>query len=78
MPWALQILEIEDGKVGALNYFLTAMDPEGLFPAFDLPNPLTRRLATTRTGAKSANPARYNLFTAKVARDVSCYSQCWK
>jgi RNA polymerase sigma-70 factor (ECF subfamily) len=40
MPWALQILEIEDGKVVELNYFLTALDPEGLFPRFGLPNHL--------------------------------------
>jgi RNA polymerase sigma-70 factor (ECF subfamily) len=52
MPWALQMLEIEGGKVVALNYFLSAMDPEGLFPGFGLPNHLD---ATARDDTHGRN-----------------------
>jgi RNA polymerase sigma-70 factor (ECF subfamily) len=37
MPWALQILEIENGEIAALHYFLAMLDPDGLFPAYGLP-----------------------------------------
>jgi RNA polymerase sigma-70 factor (ECF subfamily) len=33
-PWALQVLEIRDGKVGEFSFFL---DTETLFPLFGLP-----------------------------------------
>ncbi len=33
-PWALQVVELEDGKVGELTFFL---DTETLFPLFGLP-----------------------------------------
>ena len=33
-PWALQVIELEDGRVGELTFFL---DTERLFPLFGLP-----------------------------------------
>ena len=33
-PWALQVLEVEDGKIVELTFFL---DTETLFPLFGLP-----------------------------------------
>jgi RNA polymerase sigma-70 factor (ECF subfamily) len=33
-PWALQVLEIEDGRIVELTFFL---DVEKLFPRFGLP-----------------------------------------
>jgi len=33
-PWALQVLEIEDGKIGEFTFFLST---ERLFPLFGLP-----------------------------------------
>ena len=36
-PWALQVLDISEGKITAMNFFLNFMDPERLFPAFGLP-----------------------------------------
>jgi RNA polymerase sigma-70 factor (ECF subfamily) len=36
-PWAIQVLEITDGKIASMNLFLSLMDPERLFPAFGLP-----------------------------------------
>ena len=33
-PWALQVLELEDGKIGELTFFLGT---ERLFPLFGLP-----------------------------------------
>jgi len=33
-PWALQVLELSDGRIGELTFFL---DTERLFPLFDLP-----------------------------------------
>ncbi len=37
MPWALQVLEISDGRIAAMSFFLSFLDPERLFPAFGLP-----------------------------------------
>jgi RNA polymerase sigma-70 factor (ECF subfamily) len=37
MPWALQVLEISEGRITAMNFFLDFLDPERLFPAFGLP-----------------------------------------
>jgi RNA polymerase sigma-70 factor (ECF subfamily) len=36
-PWAIQVLEITDGKIAGMNYFLAFLDAERLFPAFGLP-----------------------------------------
>jgi RNA polymerase sigma-70 factor (ECF subfamily) len=36
-PWALQVLEISKGRITGMNFFLAALDPERLFPAFGLP-----------------------------------------
>jgi RNA polymerase sigma-70 factor (ECF subfamily) len=36
-PWALQVLEISRGRITAMSFFLASLDPERLFPAFDLP-----------------------------------------
>jgi RNA polymerase sigma-70 factor (ECF subfamily) len=36
-PWALQVLEISDGKIVAMSFFLNLIDPERLFPTFGLP-----------------------------------------
>ena len=37
MPWALQVIEIEDGRIVELTFFL---DTERLFPLFGLPEHL--------------------------------------
>ena len=39
-PWALQVLEIEDGRIVEITFFL---DTETVFPLFDLPLTLDRR-----------------------------------
>jgi RNA polymerase sigma-70 factor (ECF subfamily) len=36
-PWAIQVLEITDGKIAEMAFFLDFLDPERLFPAFGLP-----------------------------------------
>jgi RNA polymerase sigma-70 factor, ECF subfamily len=36
-PWALQVLEIAEGRITGMNLFLSLLDPERLFPAFGLP-----------------------------------------
>jgi RNA polymerase sigma-70 factor, ECF subfamily len=36
-PWAVQVLEISDGRVTSLNFFLALMGPERLFGQFGLP-----------------------------------------
>jgi RNA polymerase sigma-70 factor, ECF subfamily len=36
-PWALQVLEIADGKITGMSFFLDLLDPERLFPSFGLP-----------------------------------------
>jgi RNA polymerase sigma-70 factor (ECF subfamily) len=38
-PWALQVLEVRDGRIGQLTFFL---DTEKLFPLFGLPLRLDR------------------------------------
>jgi RNA polymerase sigma-70 factor (ECF subfamily) len=43
-PWALQVVEIKDGKVGELTFFL---DTETLFPLFGLPPRLTAEESPT-------------------------------
>jgi len=35
--WAIQLVDISDGKIASLNYFLALLDLEHLFPAFGLP-----------------------------------------
>lgn len=36
-PWAVQVLEIVDRRIVGMSFFLAALDPERLFPAFGLP-----------------------------------------
>jgi RNA polymerase sigma-70 factor (ECF subfamily) len=36
-PWALQVLEISDGRITGMNFFLVELDRERLFPQFGLP-----------------------------------------
>lgn len=36
-PWALQVLEITEGRVTSMNFFLDMLDPVRLFPALGLP-----------------------------------------
>jgi RNA polymerase sigma-70 factor (ECF subfamily) len=36
-PWALQVLEISEGKIASMSLFLAFLDPERLFPQFGLP-----------------------------------------
>ena len=36
-PWALQVLEISQGRIAGMSFFLAFLDPERLFPAFGLP-----------------------------------------
>jgi RNA polymerase sigma-70 factor (ECF subfamily) len=36
-PWALQVLEISGSKITGMNFFLSFLDPERLFPEFGLP-----------------------------------------
>ena len=36
-PWALQVLEISEGKIAEMTFFLAFLGPERLFPEFGLP-----------------------------------------
>ena len=36
-PWAIQILEISNGKIAEMSFFLSFLDPKRLFPSFGLP-----------------------------------------
>jgi RNA polymerase sigma-70 factor (ECF subfamily) len=36
-PWAIQVLEISDGQVASMNFFLALMEPQRLFAEFGLP-----------------------------------------
>jgi RNA polymerase sigma-70 factor (ECF subfamily) len=36
-PWAIQVLEVTDGKIASMNFFLALSGLERLFPAFGLP-----------------------------------------
>jgi len=36
-PWALQVLEISAGQITGLQFFLSYLEPERLFPSFGLP-----------------------------------------
>ncbi len=36
-PWAIQVLEISDGRIAGMSFFLDLLDHERLFPAFGLP-----------------------------------------
>jgi RNA polymerase sigma-70 factor (ECF subfamily) len=36
-PWAIQVLEVSGGKISGMNFFLSPMAPERLFPDFGLP-----------------------------------------
>jgi RNA polymerase sigma-70 factor (ECF subfamily) len=37
MPWALQVLEISDGAITGMQFFLYPLEPARLFPSFGLP-----------------------------------------
>jgi RNA polymerase sigma-70 factor (ECF subfamily) len=37
MPWAIQVLEVADGRIAGMAFFLDFLDPERLFPQFGLP-----------------------------------------
>ncbi len=41
-PWAIQVLEVSDGRIASMNFFLHPLDPERLFPSFGLPLHLDR------------------------------------
>jgi RNA polymerase sigma-70 factor (ECF subfamily) len=36
-PWALQVLEVSSGRITGMNFFLSFLDPQRLFPEFGLP-----------------------------------------
>ena len=36
-PWALQVLEISDGRIVGMSFFLAHLEPERFFPRFGLP-----------------------------------------
>jgi RNA polymerase sigma-70 factor (ECF subfamily) len=36
-PWAIQVLEVTDGKIASMSFFLSFLDPKRFFPAFGLP-----------------------------------------
>jgi RNA polymerase sigma-70 factor (ECF subfamily) len=36
-PWAIQVLEVNRGKIASMNFFLAFLEPEKLFSAFGLP-----------------------------------------
>ena len=36
-PWAIQVLEVTNGKIASMSFFLHLLDPERLFPSFGLP-----------------------------------------
>ena len=36
-PWAIQVLEVTDGKIASMSFFLSFLDPDRLFPSFGLP-----------------------------------------
>jgi len=41
-PWAIQVLEVSGTRIVQMSFFLAALDPERLFPAFGLPLHLDR------------------------------------
>ncbi|MHB1910641.1 MAG: sigma-70 family RNA polymerase sigma factor [Acidimicrobiales bacterium] len=41
-PWAIQVLEVSGTRIAQMSFFLAALDPERLFPAFGLPLYLDR------------------------------------
>jgi RNA polymerase sigma-70 factor (ECF subfamily) len=36
-PWALQVIEMSEGRIAEITFFLAFIDPERLFPQFGLP-----------------------------------------
>lgn len=36
-PWSIQVLEISDGRIASMSFFLHPLEPERLFPSFGLP-----------------------------------------
>lgn len=51
-PWALQVLEISRGKISGMNFFLTLLDSERLFPEFGLPLHLDAQAGQLETGSE--------------------------
>jgi RNA polymerase sigma-70 factor (ECF subfamily) len=41
-PWAIQVLEVMGGRITGMNFFLSFLAPDRLFPAFGLPRHLDR------------------------------------
>ncbi|HLI43918.1 MAG TPA: sigma-70 family RNA polymerase sigma factor [Acidimicrobiales bacterium] len=41
-PWAIQVLEVMGGRITGMNFFLSFLAPDRLFPAFGLPLHLDR------------------------------------
>jgi RNA polymerase sigma-70 factor, ECF subfamily len=39
-PWAIQVLEVSEGKIAGMSFFLDLLNHERLFPAFGLPTHL--------------------------------------
>jgi RNA polymerase sigma-70 factor (ECF subfamily) len=39
-PWAVQVLEVADGRIAGMAFFLDFLDPDRLFPYFGLPRHL--------------------------------------
>jgi RNA polymerase sigma-70 factor (ECF subfamily) len=39
-PWAIQVLEVADGRIAVMSFFLDMLDPERLFPMFGVPTHL--------------------------------------
>ena len=68
-PWALQVLEISDGRIVELTFFL---DTERVFPLFGLPRGST--LQTRRASPASASSARSSPETpsSRSARPRRC------
>jgi RNA polymerase sigma-70 factor (ECF subfamily) len=52
-PWALQVIEIADGGIAELTFFL---DTDRLFPLFDLPSRLDSEASGPQSGRKSSSP----------------------
>ena len=65
-PWALQVLEIEDGRIKELTFFL---ETETLFPLFGLP-PRIEPLGAATTAARAVSPM--NSTSARSSSDAFC------
>ena len=54
-PWALQVLEIEDGRIVEITFFL---DTENVFPLFGLPEQPPAALSARPAGTRRAPRTR--------------------